>query len=457
MNKVMSRAKMLLVLVLCFAVGIAGFMVDYLVNSNRWVFADGSPHIYVADEVKSVGCGLIADRHGNLLADLTGEKIYSNDPALRAATLHWIGDREGNINAAALSRYIHEIARYDPINGLYSYGGTGGKVTLTLSAKLQMAALEAMGDYKGTLAIMNYKTGEILCAVSTPTFDPDQVPDIKGDTTGAYEGVYMNRFTQGVYSPGSIFKIVSMIAALESIPDVLEQEFICTGEVEYGIDKVTCERVHGTQSIRDAFKNSCNCAFAKLSEQIGGKRLANFVKNLGILDSVEFDGIKTASGNIDSADQADVLVAWSAIGQHKDLINPAGFLQLVSAIANGGVVQPMYVVDNIATDGKTMYDADYNATRQLMAPETAQIMQELMRNNVENYYGDEHFAGFTACAKSGTAQVGGGQKANAMFTGFLTDEQYPLAFIVAIENGGYGRLTCVPVLEKVLIACREAL
>ena len=277
MNKVMSRAKMLLVLVLCFAVGIAGFMVDYLVNSNRWVFADGSPHIYVADEVKSVGCGLIADRHGNLLADLTGEKIYSNDPALRAATLHWIGDREGNINAAALSRYIHEIARYDPINGLYSYGGTGGKVTLTLSAKLQMAALEAMGDYKGTLAIMNYKTGEILCAVSTPTFDPDQVPDIKGDTTGAYEGVYMNRFTQGVYSPGSIFKIVSMIAALESIPNVLEQEFNCTGEVEYGIDKVTCERVHGTQSIRDAIKNSCNCAFAKLSEQIGGKRLANFV------------------------------------------------------------------------------------------------------------------------------------------------------------------------------------
>ena len=92
-----------------------------------------------------------------------------------------------------------------------------------------------------------------------------------------------------------------------------------------------------------------------------------------------------------------------------------------------------------------------------MSTQTAMTMQELMRNNVENYYGDENFAGFTVCAKSGTAQVGGNQKPNAMFTGFVLDEEYPLAFIVAIEDGGYGRLICVPVLEKVLQACREAL
>lgn len=453
----MSRAKMLLVLILCFTVGIAGFLVDYFVNSNKWVFAEGSPHIYVSDKVETVGCGLIADRHGNLLADLNGEKIFSNDPVLRAAVMHWVGDREGNINASALSKYINEIARYDAINGLYTYGGTGGKVTLTLSARLQMAALEAMGEYKGTLAIVNYKTGEILCSVTTPTFDPDAVPDVAGDTTGAYDGVYLNRFTQGTYTPGSIFKIVTLVAALECIGDIQTQEFTCTGELEYGVDKVTCERVHGTQNVRDAFKNSCNCVFAKISEQIGGKRLAKYAKELGILDPVEFDGVKTASGNIDSAEQADVLVAWSAIGQHKDLINPAGFLRLISAIANDGIVQPMYLVDSIEVGNKTTYDADYNASDRLVSLETAKTMQELMRNNVENYYGDEHFAGFTACAKSGTAQVGGDQKANAMFAGFLADEKYPFAFIVAIENGGYGRLTCVPVLEKVLLACRELL
>lgn len=443
-----------MVLVLILSLGVTFFLGEYLLNSSKWVLSAGSPHIYNAD---NIGCGQIADRDGNLLLDLTGSRTYSNAAMLRKSTLHWLGDRQGNISAPALSYYAKEIAGFDPLSGLYAYGGVGGQVQLTLSAKLQMAALEAMGDYKGTLAIMNYKTGELLCAVTTPTYDPDDVPDIAGDTTGAYQGVYLNRFTQSTYTPGSIFKIVTMIAALECIDDIETQEFTCTGELVYGVDKVTCERVHGTQNIRDAFKNSCNCAFAKVSEQIGGKQLARYAEQLGVLGQLEFDGIKTAAGNIDSADQADVLVAWSAIGQHKDLVNPASFLSLVSAVANGGVGQKMYLVDCIKTGLTTTYEAKSASMERLMSTQTALTMQELMRNNVENYYGDENFAGFTVCAKSGTAEVGGDQKPNAMFTGFLTDEEYPLAFIVTIENGGYGRLTCIPVLEKVLQVCRDAL
>ena len=454
MNRVMSRAKVLMVLVLILSLGVTFFLGEYTLNSGKWIHSAGSPHIYNAE---NIGCGQIADRDGNLLVDLTGSRTYSNAVLLRKSTLHWLGDRQGNISAPALSYYAKEIAGFDPLSGLYAYGGVGGQVRLTLSAKLQMAALEAMGDYKGTLAIMNYKTGELLCAVTTPTYDPDDVPDIAGDTTGAYKGVYLNRFTQSTYTPGSIFKIVTMIAALECIGDIETQEFTCTGELQYGVDKVTCEKIHGTQNIRDAFKNSCNCAFAKVSEQIGGKRLARYAEQLGILDQLEFDGIKTAAGNIDSADQADVLVAWSAIGQHKDQINPASFLSLVGAVANGGVGQKLYLVDSIQTGLTNTYKAKPSSTARLMSTQTAQTLQELMRNNVENYYGDENFAGFTVCAKSGTAEVGGDQKPNAMFTGFLTNEEYPLAFIVTIENGGYGRLTCVPVLEKVLVACRDAL
>lgn len=454
MNRVMSRAKVLLVLVLVLSLGVMFFLGDYLINSAKWVHSAGSPHIYNAE---NIGCGQIADRNGNLLLDLTGDRTYAAIPSLRASTMHWLGDRNGNISAPALSYYAKEIAGYDPLSGLYAYGGVGGQVQLTLSAELQMAALEAMGDNKGTLAIINYETGEILCAVSTPTYDPDDVPDIAGDTTGAYDGVFVNRFTQSTYTPGSIFKIVTMIAALECIDDIETQEFVCTGEVEYGIDKVTCEKVHGTQDIKDAFKNSCNCAFAKVSEQIGGKRLEKYAQQLGVLSGVQFDGITTAAGNIESADQADVLVAWSAIGQHKDLINPASFLTLVGAVANDGVARQIYLVDNIKTGMTTTYQADHGESRRLMSTETALKLQELMRNNVENYYGDENFAGFTVCAKSGTAEVGGDQKPNAMFTGFITDEGYPLAFIVTIENGGYGRLTCIPVLEKVLQACRDIL
>jgi peptidoglycan glycosyltransferase len=90
-----------------------------------------------------------------------------------------------------------------------------------------------------------------------------------------------------------------------------------------------------------------------------------------------------------------------------------------------------------------------------MSTETARILQEMLRANVETYYGDENFPGLTVCAKSGTAEVGGDKKPNAMFTGFVMDEEYPLAFIVCIEDGGYGRPTCMPVLSKVLQSCKE--
>lgn len=453
MNRVMSRAKVLLVLVLVLSLGTTFFLGEYMLNAGKWVHSAGSPHIYNAE---NIGCGQIADRDGNLLLDLTGSRTYANIPSLRMSTIHWLGDRQGNISAPALSYYAKEIAGFDPLSGVYAYGGVGGQVQLTLSAKLQMAALEAMGDYKGTLAIVNYKTGELLCAVTTPTYDPDDVPDIAGDTTGAYKGAYVNRFTQSTYTPGSIFKIVTMIAALECIEDIETQEFTCTGELKYGVDKVTCEKIHGKQDIREAFKNSCNCAFAKVSEQIGGKRLEKYARDLGVLDSMTFDGITTAAGNIDSADKADVLVAWSAIGQHKDLINPASFLSLVGAVANGGVRESTHLVKSIKTGSTATYQAGAESGQRVMSAETAETLRDLMRYNVENYYGDENFAGFAVCAKSGTAEVGGGQKPNAMFTGFVADEEYPLAFIVTIENGGYGRLVCVPVLEKVLQACRVA-
>lgn len=454
MNRVIGRAKMLIALILVLALGLTFFLVEYFVSAERWIHTPGSPHIYDAD---NIGCGLITDHDGILLLDLTDNRRYASDDLLRRSTLHWLGDRQGNISAPALSHYAKEIAGFDPVGGLYSYNGTGGQVKLTFSGRLQMVALDAMGDYKGTLAIYNYQTGEILCAVTTPTFDPDDVPDIEGDTTGAYEGVYLNRFTQATYTPGSIYKIVTAAAALECVSDIQSQEFICTGSVQYGNDYITCESVHGVQSFKDAFKNSCNCAFAGISEQIGGKRLEIYAKQFGLLDSFDFDGITVEKGNIDADGQADVEVAWSAIGQHKDLVNPASYLAFVSAVANDGVFQAPHLVDSIRVDGKITYQATQTAEERIMSSDTARILQEMMRNNVENYYGDENFAGFTVCAKSGTAEVGGSKKPNAMFTGFVVDEGYPLAFIVAIEDGGYGRPTCIPVLQRVLAACKDVL
>lgn len=455
MNRIMGRAKMLLVLILILAVGISFFVGEYFLKAGDWVLSAGSPHIYNAG---NIGCGMVADRDGVLLLDLTNGRTYASNLALRSSIIHWLGDRNGNISAPALPYYSEQIAGYDLFNGIYSYGGAGGTVTMTLSAKLQIAALEAMGDYKGTLAIYNYQTGEILCAVTTPNYDPDNVPDISDDTTGAYSGVYVNRFVQSTYTPGSIFKIVTVAAVLEAKPEIQNMTFHCSGEVEYGIDKVTCEREHGALSFKDAFAQSCNCAFAAIANELGGETLEQYAKQFGVLDSISFDGITTATGKLDASGKADVLVAWSAIGQHMDLVNPCAYLTFVGAIANDGVALQPHIVDQIKVGNSKTYDADTVERGRIMSSQTAKALQEYLRYNVESYYGVSSFVdGLTVCAKSGTAEVGGDKKPNAMFTGFLTDDDLPLAFIAVVEDGGYGRQICVPILNKVLEVCKDTM
>ena len=452
MNRIMGRVRILVILILVLSLGTGFFVWEYLTGSAQWILHKGSPHIYNAD---NIGCGVFSDREGNLLLDLTGGRTYANNLSLRRSIIHWLGDREGNISAPALAYYARQIAGFDPINGVYAYGGIGGQVQLTLSAQLQIAALEAMGDYTGTIAIVNYETGEVLCAVSTPNFDPDKVPDIAGDTEGKYEGVYLNRFVQSTYTPGSIYKIVTTAAALETIPDIQQQTFTCEGTLAYGVDKVTCEKRHGKLTLKEAFACSCNCAFAQISNQVGGTVLQRYAQQFGLTQGISFDGITTVAGSLQAEGEPEIFVAWSGIGQHKDLINPCSYLAFVSAIANDGVLNQPYLVSSIRVGMTQTYQANASQGVRILSTQTARILQEYLRNNVENYYGADLFPGLTVCAKSGTAEVGGGKKPNAMFTGFVDDAQCPLAFLVVIEDGGYGKQTCVPVLAPVLALCRE--
>lgn len=452
MNRIAGRAGITLLLVLVLLAGLTFFVVEYAVEAGEWVIFSGSPHVYNGG---NIGCGAVTDRDGTLLLDMNGARTYSSVEEVRKATVHWLGDRSGSISAPALSAYSAELAGYDLLNGIYSYGNTGGTAQLTLSAAVQTAALEAMGSYKGTVGVYNYKTGELLCAVTTPTYDPDHAPDISKDTTGQYEGVYVNRFTQSNYIPGSIFKIVTLAAALETIPDITEQTFVCRGKYKIGNNTVICDGTHWEQSLKQAFRNSCNCAFAQIAQQLGAQTLTRYVEQFGITKSVRFDGITTASGSFDITDASEFDVAWSGIGQYTDQVNPCVFMTFVGAVAAGGKGAQPYLVERITSDGIATYTADSHFGERLMSAATAEILSEYMAFNVTDKYGSENFPGLTVCAKTGTAEVGGGKKPNAMIAGFVADEAYPLAFVIAVEDGGYGREICVPILSKVLAACKE--
>lgn len=454
MNRIAGRAGITILIAIFLLAGFSFFLCEYFWEAEDWVIHTGSPHVYNGD---NIGCGLVTDRDGILLLDMGKERTYAENKTLRKSVIHWVGDRHGSINAPALPHYASELAGFQILDGVYSYGQTGGIVQLSLSAKVQTAALKAMGDYKGTIGVYNYKTGELLCGISTPTYDPDKVPDFDMDVEGKYEGAYLNRFTQSVYVPGSIFKIVTLAAALESDPDIQNEKFNCTGKYSYGKDKVTCETPHGRQTLKNAFCNSCNCAFAQIANKLGGATLQRYADQFGITQSISFDGITTSKGNFDVTDAAAVSVAWSSIGQYTDEINVCRFMTFVGAIANGGTETIPHLVKNIQVDGTDTYNAQSVAGDAVISDATAKVIQQYMRYNVTKKYGKDNFPGLTVCAKTGTAEVGGEKKPNAMLTGFITDEKYPLAFIIAVEDGGYGKTVCMPIISKVLQACKTAL
>lgn len=452
MNRVAHRTTIALILALILVGGMLFFLAEFLFKADDWTVFEGNPHIYNGT---NIGCGVIYDRDGEVLLSALEGRKYSDDLEIRKSTIHWLGDRAGYISAPAVSHYSEEMAGYSLINGLYSYSGTGGEAFMTISAEVQKAALDALGNRAGTVAVYNYKTGEILCAVSTPNYDPDNVPDIAGDSSGRYEGVYLNRFTQVAYVPGSIFKLVTTAAALEEFgDDALNLTFTCEGSHKIGADDITCGKSHGSISLKTALAKSCNCYFAQLVQKLSGRTLNRYVEKFRITDSLIFDGITTREGTFDIENAASSQIAWSGIGQYLDLVNPARFMTFMGAIAGGGEASEPYVVSEVHNSGSG-YTAKPVSTGRLLDRNTAENLRKLMRHNVTEIYGDWYFPGLEVCAKSGTAEVGGDELPNATFAGFVSNEEYPLAFVCVVENGGSGSDVCTPIVSDVLLACKE--
>ena len=308
------------------------------------------------------------------------------------------------------------------------------------------------------MGVYNYKTGEILCAVSSPTYDPDQVPDIAGDTSGAYNGVYVNRFFNATFVPGSIFKLVTTAAALETLPDAASLSYQCNGSFDVEGDTVNCNGVHGAVDLKGALAHSCNVAYGQLALQLGPEVLTAYAEKLGVTDSFFVDGYHTAKGNFDLSDAPNVDVAWSGIGQYTDMINPCGFLRMMGVIGGGGEAAEPYLMASVdSTSLLGDYRAKTETTGRLLDATTCQTLTDMMRNNVQQIYGQGNFGDLPVCAKSGTAEVDSDRMPHATFAGFVADPNCPLAFIVVVENAGSGSAVCASIAGAVLQECAAVL
>lgn len=454
MNKISKRTLFSMVLAVVLLAGLVIFCARFVIHADDWVTTAGSPHVYSGTNLNS---GIVTDRTGTVLLDATDGRAYAADSSIRSATMHILGDRAGYIPSPVLEEYSGHMIGFDLFNGVYRFNSDADATAqLTLDAGVQSKALELLSGYAGTIGIYNYETGEILCAATSPSYDPDNAPDIENDTSGQYDGVYVNRFFYASYVPGSIFKLVTAAAAIEQIPDIMQQTFTCNGSYEVGADTITCNGVHGEIGFQTALSQSCNCAFGQIAQQLGPETMTAYAKKLGIGESLSFDGIKTAAGNFDLTGAAESNLAWSGIGQYTDTVNPCQYMTLMGAIARGGSAAKPYLVESVRGGSASRYQAHTETVRYDLSESTASTLAEMMHNNVVNVYGEWNFPDVVVCAKSGTAELDG-ETPNAMFAGFLQDERYPLAFIVVVEHGGSGSQVAGTIAGQILNACVDAL
>ena len=460
MKMITKRGIFLWILCGLFLFGVI-FMTASLINDgDEWVMKSYNSHVF--SDGKLIAAGKITDRDGVVLVEtVDGERVYNDSRKTRMATLHAVGDMRSFISTGVQAAFEAELVGYNLLTGVYGIEryGQGNDVKLTIDSEINEIAYDALGDHKGTIAVVNYKTGDIVCMVSAPTYDVNDVPsDIL--TSDRYEGVYINRFFSGLYTPGSTFKLVTSICAIDNLgTDVLDRNWYCDRILDVdGIkeDYIICHSRHGNVTYRQALAKSCNSAFGELAIELGPEKLSATVEKLGLTSSVSVSGkISSERGRffLEKGD-ADTYVGWTGVGQGDTLVNPASMLRLMCAIANGGKAVSFNIVDDFSNQaGKTLGITFKSDETQLLSSSTAQTMKELMRNNVQQQYGDSNYSGLSLCAKSGTAEIDSVSSHNtAWFVGFMDDEEHPYAFVVVAEHGNSGSGTAGPMANKVLQA-----
>lgn len=443
MNRILKRSFALFAIILAF---LGGFLIYYFslaVNGSDWATYPANKHIYSNGIITKAG--QITDRNGVVLAETkNGERVYNNNSDIRKATVHAVGDLNGFVATGMHSAYLEELCGFDPVNGVYNLSGKGNNIELTIDSSVSVAAYKALGSRAGTVGIYNYKTGEIICMASTPTFDP------ASDKESSGKGVYVNRLLSGVYAPGSIFKLVTALSALENLPNANEMQFSCKRGVTIAGEWLSCLGNHGGIGLDNALVHSCNAFFAQTALELGRKKLTATAEKVGFNKTLKMDGIKCAESKYEVSKSNDIDFGWSGIGQHNDLVNPFQYLTFMGGIANDGKSITPYVVKKITTSGGSTIKKASKSSNRLMDEENAEILTKMMRNNVKKNYGDWRFSGLEVCGKTGTAEVGDKSTPHSWFVGFCNNPDTPYAFTVIVENAGAGNGAATSIAASVL-------
>lgn len=406
--------------------------------------------------------GNIVDRNGEVLAysEKQGDTQVRHYPKGKLYG-HIIGYSYREYGKSALestyNKELLDLKEANPIGQLKDLLESGNEqfgndLVLTIDNKLQSKAYELLGQNKGSIVLMNPTTGEVYAMASNPVFNPATLRKDWSNIVESEESYLLNRATMGLYTPGSVFKVITATSALKD--DLQNKTFNCTGSTvihgytlnDYG------KTAHGNLNLKGALVKSCNVAFGEMGVDIGKEDLKDMAEAYMLNREIPFD-LKTSRSQFSKEKMDDAELAATSIGQGKTLITPLNMALVASAIANNGeMVKPILVSEVKDHDGEVIKK---NSTKTISTVASSQDMNELknmMSEVVKSGTGtNANIRNVSVAGKTGTAE-NETDKAHAWFIGFAPVEKPKFAVAVILENnGGTGGSVAAPIARDLII------
>lgn len=390
-------------------------------------------------------------------ADGNERRVYPYDNLFAHAVGYATNGRFG-VEAAANYYLINSNARLSDKVASDVAGSKypGDSVVTTLDVGLQEVAAKSLGVYKGAIIVSEPSTGKILAMVSKPDFNPNEIDALwDGLIQDKESTVLLNRVTQGLYPPGSTFKIVTALEYIRENPDSYGQySYQCNGRYSSGQDTINCYHgsVHGHEDFTRSFAKSCNASFANIGMKLDRTRWGQTLDGLLFNQELPVSFAYNRSKLVVDANTSDSDILQASIGQGTTQITPLHLNMITCAIANGGTVMKPYLVDHVKNnEGTIIKQFSPDSYKELLTQTEAAALTELMTAVVESGTGTK-LAGltYTAAGKTGSAEYNNVKTdSHAWFTGFAPAQEPEVCVTIIIEGAGSGGDYAVPIAKRI--------
>lgn len=364
---------------------------------------------------------------------------------------------EGTANSYLQDSHTNPALRI--VEALRGIKSSADSVITTLDVGLQQTAYNALSGHSGAIVVMEPGTGKVLAMVSRPGFDPntlDEDWDVLTSESNTSSNL-VNRATQGLYTPGSTFKVFTALEFLREYPyEYQNYTFNCDNIYEAGEYSIKCAHgvSHGNVDLSEAFAESCNGAFADVGQMLDFEAFYQTCEEAGFNTSLK-TRVPIAKNQfvLDNNDsQWDVL--QTSIGQGETQLTPMYNAMVASAVANGGTVMNPYIIDRVLSKYREKV-ASFGPSRlmTIMTQEEARVLKEYMDACVAYGTGDDAAGeGYHAYGKTGSAQTRSDRETNAWFIGWAEDSRDPerkVAVSIVVEEGGSGGSVAAPIAKEI--------